>query len=1528
MYRLPGSFLFTIFAFALLFTPAMLGVSIEPEARDLAAPSIFSFYEHCCQATWFNGGLQQQEIQLPCPGSEDDDRGFVRPLGAGYTLETDQPAERTIETHPRWVVDGYIYGVYKLQSLGLTLQAGDRFVSEVGFLKGAAAGQVRFSLWYDSNPAQPGGETLLAERQDQYDGKLRQIEVDLSGYAGASGALQLRVDALGSSGQDWAVWVDPHIEREPTPTLKPTSTEPPPTFTPTHTLTPIPALTETPTPTWTLTATPAPVDNTPPIFISGPAADQQTQDSARICWTTDEPTTGRLLYDSRAGKLGLSLEDQGLTQEHCLSLTNLQPITTYQFVVQAQDQAGNNTTSRQLYFTTASPPDDEDPMLELRAPETLSGIARLEIPAVDNIGIDRVVFFLDGQPVLTDYTYPYFWPLDTRELSDGDHSLGARAIDIGGNQAEAIRQARVSNHFRPNLSPVHVYILNPASRSEVYGWVEIQAEVTHDHGSPISRIEFRLDETVLCERGYHSLGFIFNPETGRIEEIHDGATPLRESCPWDFAAVDLGSYIIQVEAWDQFGNSRRAGIMVEVAVPTAEELVRLERQVIRHGNWFEVQLRVVNTGGVTLENVNLVDTSKGFQAVRDPDLVIGYDRDQQEVSVGDELGTLSYGANRTMSYSLVPVLFDPPLDPFAYNIGRSPVEISFQDSVGQTYSEEIFARCSTDACSNLRYEVRQAARSSDYLIVTNPHHLFDPPHDGAAVNELLSTMAELAKEKLGVLGYLKRGETNDELRGIISPCIIRRDIPESGLWHMWMPENWWLNGYLLIVGEEEIVPAYFMSFLGRVEADGSRASITVNLSDNQYADLCGEDGKPELRVGRIIGDTVADLITPLRTSLDVGTAREWDRSDAFLVSGPEGVGDLTFIAYITEVARILQDQGIRVADPLHTEYYDTEISVLREALTILCTFWDLDDSTDDKGEPPDEISDLEDLIGDSDCSQISSLTLSQLQAKLSLADAARVWAAARGIEGTYTTLPTGCDALARRGQEVKNGISEKDLVLWVGHGLNDGWSSCLDSNVGGCGVSDLWIDNPAHPINFGSTAPVVIAASCFTGHYEPLSTGASDYGIAEAFLRNGAAVYIGCTRSLSGGSAYEFMKQFVRDYWTPVRTVGEALVWQKNALIDADDTNPYSGNFEEWLRVSHIYNIFGDPKLGRPTAMSGAPGGGMTLAGITPIVPAHTSLSSRGVEGEEPPEVLEVHVPDYTLTSLAGFDYMDIPGGNVVLLHGQPRLPSYTVSVDYPEGYWIQDVTLREMGGMLTVSGLNLPLVDMRDICSAPSSCAQLEASSPPLNAEYSWRLSENPDGSTRLAVTVFPLIYDPATQQAEYYRDYTFDIRYAQSTVRLSGLSPYATILRPGETVSAHAWLDNPGQPQDVVLSIVIRRSETDEIVIGLPIRTLNQLVGAAAYTVEWDSTGAEPGLYLVEATVSDDDGTILDRRTAPFALNPSAPEMPPMQAPEPAPKVAWFEELGWTPLVLICCLVAALGTLAVGLSVFALWRRARKPS
>ncbi len=140
---------------------------------------------------------------LPYNGSDGDSRGFVKPRD-GARMENGSPAERILETHPAWVVGGAISGTYNLDA---PIRAGDRFRATIGFLQGAGAGNLRLRLLFNG--------AVAGELPKQYDGSLRDWDVDLTPFQGQSGTISLQVIALPTSAQGWICWINPRIMNEP-----------------------------------------------------------------------------------------------------------------------------------------------------------------------------------------------------------------------------------------------------------------------------------------------------------------------------------------------------------------------------------------------------------------------------------------------------------------------------------------------------------------------------------------------------------------------------------------------------------------------------------------------------------------------------------------------------------------------------------------------------------------------------------------------------------------------------------------------------------------------------------------------------------------------------------------------------------------------------------------------------------------------------------------------------------------------------------------------------------------------------------------------------------------------------------------------------------------------------------------------------------------------------------------------------------------------------------------------------------------
>ena len=68
---------------------------------------------------------------------------------------------------------------------------------------------------------------------------------------------------------------------------------------------------------------------------------------------------------------------------------------------------------------------------------TVEGTVSVSINASDNVGVKSVSLSVDGTSIGTASTAPYNFSWNTSTLSDGTHSLTARATDAAGNSARS-----------------------------------------------------------------------------------------------------------------------------------------------------------------------------------------------------------------------------------------------------------------------------------------------------------------------------------------------------------------------------------------------------------------------------------------------------------------------------------------------------------------------------------------------------------------------------------------------------------------------------------------------------------------------------------------------------------------------------------------------------------------------------------------------------------------------------------------------------------------------------------------------------------------------------------------------------------------------------------------------------------------------------------------------------------------------------------------------------------------------------------
>jgi hypothetical protein len=513
------------------------------------------------------------------------------------------------------------------------------------------------------------------------------------------------------------------------------------------------------------------------------------------------------------------------------------------------------------------------PSVILNIPRRLSGRATISADVSHEKEIDRVVFFVDDKPVLTDYSFPFDCEIDTRGMTQDSHTFEAKAFDISDNVGKDRRDGIVRNSFPPELSPIKVEITSPAPYDTVsWGESMISVQVTHEMNFRICYIKFEIDGEIIWEKNYKE---VFGYCVGGMGRA------LYEGYSYDFRELAVDSdHVIEVSVKDEYDNWGHAGISVHVPLPrgTAIRELQVNRSYRRIGNYFRVELRVGNDSDRDISNLRIRDENSGFQCIGEVRVGVGSSGElgPPEPCVlttprhwTAKTSTIMYNqevvrANTTyrIVYDMVPLFVMG--DPSVHSEAKDTLFFSYVRDGNNYYRHTAHVPGISEP--NIP-EINYAFSVADYLIVTNPYRLFllnHPNYD--QVKELLSTIAILAKEKNGVLGYMSPSGSNEELDRLIA---------KGGLWERRLCSSWGDEGYLLIVGESDVIPSW-------TKGSARTAAMShVHYTDYPYASTAGNEEFPELCIGRIIGDDASKLKKPIETTLAVwrGEAKFYQKNE-------------------------------------------------------------------------------------------------------------------------------------------------------------------------------------------------------------------------------------------------------------------------------------------------------------------------------------------------------------------------------------------------------------------------------------------------------------------------------------------------------------------------------------------------------------------------------------------------------------------------------------------------------------------------
>jgi len=1133
-------------------------------------------------------------------------------------------------------------------------------------------------------------------------------------------------------------------------------------------------------------------DNDTPLIISGPTVSDITQTSALVKWNTDEDGDSQVEYDEESGLFGMQESSQQPSTYHQTKLTGLKPSTVYQYRVRSADPSGNVVVSKPGFFETLPAEDGVPPTLSAFTIDRVAGDAlryKVSVPASDNICLERVELYLDGQLVGTDYAPSS----KTAGVASGQgggwfefdvlpgvigtpysqfftkHQVLARAMDCAGTPAVI----DLPWHPEPDPFDGELYFLSPEEDYVLY-----IAGTTAPPGSSLNisvhAVEYEAEE---CPSWTGDIDCRHRETTvERVEfYVDDDDHPLciseadqrEHSCLWDMSGLTGRWHEIQVKAFAADGRWLSVQRIFEIRAGAARLDVRRTVQLDNDG--LLIRLMVDNVGTISTQLSGVRDNLTGFQSIDKSavryNVQTQYDpaawRSDVQIDVFDDVGSpyaLAPGLALTIEYRAVPILYPFLFSPAwadRYAIGSDPVTVTIFE--GGSFTSQSFSRPATWVEQTVaRITVDEAVTAwregSRYLIITNPHLLFayDPStHD---VNLLLSDLGELATLKHAILGYWTYSGLDYDF---VDQFIENWGGSMTGAGGT--AGGYLSDGYLLIVGETRIVPAAQVCMTPWYSAFWSPDDPCIPLTDVYYADTHSNLIDPELMVGRIIGNNARELRAPVQTiiHLERGDAGfVFDRSQALVMSGwptsrDGGSDNIDFRRERWDVTGYLEDHGT-VVRPLHT---------------------------------PDFTS---------------------------AADAA-------------------LNFFVR--------AHDRGIIHMAGHG-NPWW---LD-DVG------LWYSwEGADP--FGDANPFVYGSSCLTGRYtdqwmgRPIVTS-----VAESFLLRGAAAYLGATQ-VSYDPANRNIAGSIYYHWDPGRSIGSVV---KEVKI-ARGTGVWDF-IEDFWTVE--YQIFGDPQLGQGVYLS------------------TTAAEPASSEAATVPSALTIDIPDYQVNQYEdGEIQVEIPGGFWLQVPGQPMVPTYAYSLHVEQGERVQDVILSERSGLVTATGLDIPIFEPREAGSTELDDVMVPSEGewwPDL--DYEWSVSDNPDGSSELLLQIYPFFYNSLTTDVRFYKSYTFEVRTNKSLAEIAKLTTDQSAYAASERVAIDLWINNPAAAQDITVDARVKALGSGQVVGGLLLRSLKGLTGLATFSLDWNTATWPAGDYYVEADIRDSQGNVLDSQIESFKIGVTA--------------------------------------------------------
>jgi hypothetical protein len=677
-------------------------------------------------------------------------------------------------------------------------------------------------------------------------------------------------------------------------------------------------------------------DRTPPQIIEGPIATKISQNSASIAWKTSELTTSTVFYGDRlTGSASVIVSKP--TTEPVVTLTGLAANKTYSFWVESVDAAGLKVTSKRAYFRTHAPGSTPLPGATFQANRVSPGSDRFELSLnfPDTSQIQKVTFLINGRTVGSDYTPVNgqfnimmdpadIWPDDRNVFYSADEHIIQVQVMSNSGQLTVLPFTLLPDI---NYRTINAYFLAPQADAIIY----IPGNYAPDRVVNIdffaSQLEWSCEwassaghDCANYERDVKEVRVFINNAMAGAKAQLNGLYTYRHA--WNIKNLPTGNHTIKVMVTDT--DDQVTTVIRNVRIQTGTPQILVNRVVMRLGNTFEAALNITNLApeGVPITLKKVTDAVVGFQPVigsSDNTTVknlLGTDKISNHIEIVVNNIVISPGQSVTVKYQMVPILFKDPtsvIPRIGYvadntNIGTNVVYTQGGISRTVSYNQEtlqIFDPAVTGSWSSIQQSISKAFASSDYLIITSPEKMNALSWDLAGISKLMGRLGQLASLKNGIVVYWPENGTKDQLNGLLH---------DNTVWTNRLHPNFQVRGkgYVLLVGEIEIIPSYTTGTFSVNWSDDTSNDMRVDLSDNPYAHTDG-NGAPDLLLGRMVGNNAAELERNVNTSvrMHLGLVKN-DLSHIYLGSGI-GIGLQEMKSSANTAANYFNSRGMVVS---------------------------------------------------------------------------------------------------------------------------------------------------------------------------------------------------------------------------------------------------------------------------------------------------------------------------------------------------------------------------------------------------------------------------------------------------------------------------------------------------------------------------------------------------------------------------------------------------------------------------------------